>query len=428
MFIVTADSSRHRGESVSVRGWLAARHVKGRIAFLQMRDGTGLMQLVCEAGKISEGAFASLASLPLESALEAEGLVVRPDGRASCELQVTELRCFPSAGEYPIGRKEHGPDFLMDQRHLWIRVPKQAAYLRIRSSLEFACTEFLHGEGFFRFDSPLITPTACEGTTDLFTLDYFGEPAYLSQSAQLYSEAGIAALGKVYSFGPCFRAEKSKTRRHLTEFWGVEPEMAWVGAEENMAFQERFIRAILTKVAKEREADLLFIGRKPEELLFADDSFPVLVYDEAEKLLAQSDLPLTWGQDLSVEQEEWLAGRFDTPFFIYKYPVQCRAFYIEPDPERPELALSSDCLMHGGFGEVITGGQRASDYEFLKGRILEHGLKLEDFGWYLDLRKYGPVKHSGFGMGIERMMRWICGIHHIRETIPFARTLKRCSP
>jgi asparaginyl-tRNA synthetase len=316
----------------------------------------------------------------------------------------------------------------MDERHLWLRSPREAAYLRIRSSLEYACIEFLHREGFHRFDAPLITPTACEGTTQLFEFDYFGKSAYLSQSGQLYSEAGIAALEKVYSFGPCFRAEKSITRRHLTEFWGVEPEMAYVGAEENIAFQERFIRAILEKVADERAEDLAFIGRDPTTMIFGPESFPVLLYEEALKELAALGSEVPWGEDLSVEDEEKLALCFETPFFIYKYPVQCRAFYIEPDPSNPSLALSSDCLMHGGFGEIITGGQRASGYEFLKGRILEHGLSLEAFEWYLDLRRYGSVKHSGFGMGIERMMRWICDLHHIREAIPFARTPLRCSP
>ncbi|HUX37532.1 MAG TPA: amino acid--tRNA ligase-related protein [Rectinemataceae bacterium] len=323
---------------------------------------------------------------------------------------------------------EHGPDFLMERRHLWLRSPRQAAILRIRSSLEFACVDFLHREGFHRFDAPLMTPTACEGTTELFELDYFGKSAYLSQSAQLYSEAGIAALGRVYSFGPCFRAEKSLTRRHLTEFWGVEPEMAHVDAEENMAFQERFVRAILSHVAEERAEDLRLLGRDPADLEFGPEAFPILLYEEALEILRQAGRELSWGEDLSVEDEETLSLRFRSPFFIYKYPVSCRAFYIEPDPGRPELALSSDCLMHGGFGEIITGGQRASDHDFLRARILEHGLSLEDFSWYLDLRKYGSVTHSGFGMGIERMLRWICGLHHIREAIPFARTPQRCSP
>lgn len=416
------------GGDASLRGWLVSKQSRGRVCFLVIRDGEGTAQLVCERDALGDEVFDALRSLPAETPIEATGLVRVPEGRESPELAVTSLTFAPSDADWPIGRKEHGPDFLMSERHLWLRSPRQATILRVRSSLEFACEEFLHGEGFYRFDAPLITPTACEGTTELFELDYFGKPAFLSQSAQLYSEAGIAALERVYSFGPCFRAEKSETRRHLTEFWGVEPEMAYVGAEENMAFQERFIRAILGKVADERADDLRSLGRDPEELAFGPQAFPILLYDEVPAILASLGRRLEWGEDLSVEDEEALSERFDTPFFIYKYPVRCRAFYIEADRARPELALSSDCLMHGGFGEIITGGERATDYEFLKSRIVEYGLSPEIFSWYLDMRKYGSVRHSGFGMGIERMLRWICGLHHIREAVPFARTPQRCSP
>lgn len=428
MITGTKDLRDRAGERVSMRGWLASKQDRGRIAFVTLRDGDGQAQLVCERAALGEEAFGGLRSLPLETPLEAEGIVVVPEGRERPELRVESIRWRESAPDYPIGRKEHGPEFLMEQRHLWLRSPRQAAILRVRSSLEFACVEFLHGEGFHRFDAPLMTPTSCEGTTELFELEYFGRSAYLSQSAQLYSEAGIAALGRVYSMGPCFRAEKSLTRRHLTEFWGVEPEMAWVDAEENMAFQERFIRAILEKVSGERAEDLAFLGRDPASMSFGPGSFPVLLYSEALEALAGLGREKAWGQDLSVEDEEALSLRFDRPFFIYKYPVACRAFYIEPDPGQPGLALSSDCLMHGGFGEIITGGQRASDHGFLKARIAEHGLDESAFSWYLDLRRYGSVPHSGFGMGIERMLRWICGLHHIREAIPFARTPQRISP
>ena len=438
----TIDLRERIGEEAELRGWLLSRQDRGKVVFLSIRDGSGVAQLVCERAKLDAGHFSRLGSLPLETPVTARGRVAAAPSRTAPadaagvgqapapmpELHVESLDLGTSMPDYPIGRKEHGPDFLMEQRHLWIRAPREAAILRLRSSLEFACTDFLHREGFVRFDAPLMTPTACEGTTELFEVDYFGKSAYLSQSGQLYSEAGIAALERVYSFGPCFRAEKSNTRRHLTEFWGVEPEMAYVGAEANMAFQERFIRAILAKVAEERADDLVSLGRDPADLSFGDGSFPVVLYDEALAMLAKLGRTVTWGEDLSVEDEEALTGRFDRPFFIYKYPVRCRAFYIEPDPARPELALSSDCLMHGGFGEIITGGQRASDHDFLQARIVEHGLRLEDFGWYLDLRKYGSVVHSGFGMGIERMLRWICGLHHIREAIPFARTPLRFAP
>jgi len=309
---------------------------------------------------VPDADFEALKRAPVETPALASGSVVRPEGRERPELNLSSISLLPSEDGYPIGRKEHGPDFLMDERHLWLRAPRQAAYLRVRSSLEYACCEFLHREGFHRFDAPRITPSACEGTTELFELDYFGAPAYLSQSGQLYSEAGIAALGKVYTLGPCFRVEASRTRRHLTEFWGVEPEMPWVGAEENMAFQERFIRAVLAKVAEERPEDLAFVGRDPADLVFDSRPFPILLYDEALAALARLGRTVAWGEDLGVEDEETLSLGFDRPFFIYKYPVPCRAFYIEPDPGRPELALSSDCLMHEGFGEIITGGQRAS--------------------------------------------------------------------
>jgi len=434
MMTRTIDLRDRIGEEVELRGWLLSRQDRGKVVFLALRDGSGVAQLVCERAKIDAALFARLGSLPLETPLTARGRVAAAPSRqgetgaARPELHVESLDLGVSAQDYPIGRKEHGPDFLMEQRHLWIRAPREAAILRVRSSLEFACTDFLHREGFVRFDAPLMTPTACEGTTELFELDYFGKSAYLSQSGQLYSEAGIAALERVYSFGPCFRAEKSNTRRHLTEFWGVEPEMAYVDAEANMAFQERFIRAILARVAEERADDLVSLGRDPEDLSFDERPFPIVLYDEALAMLAKLGRSVARGEDLSVEDEEALTGRFDSPFFIYKYPVKCRAFYIEPDPARPELALSSDCLMHGGFGEIITGGQRASDHDFLASRIAEYGLRLEDFGWYLDLRKYGSVVHSGFGMGIERMLRWICGLHHIREAIPFARTPLRFAP
>ncbi len=428
MFITTKDMGGMAGKEASLRGWLVSKQARGMVAFIVLRDGEGTTQLVCEREVLGEETFAALRALPAETPLAATGEVRLPEGRERPELALRSISWEASGIDWPIGRKEHGPDFLMERRHLWLRSPRQAAILRIRSSLEFACVDFLHREGFHRFDAPLMTPTACEGTTELFELDYFGKSAYLSQSAQLYSEAGIAALGRVYSFGPCFRAEKSITRRHLTEFWGVEPEMAHVDAEENMAFQERFLRAILARVAEERAEDLRLLGRDPAELVFGPEAFPILLYEEALERLRKAGRELCWGEDLSVEDEELLSMDFGSPFFIYKYPVSCRAFYIEPDPGRPELALSSDCLMHGGYGEIITGGQRASDHDFLRARILEHGLSLEDFSWYLDLRKYGSVKHSGFGMGIERMLRWICGLHHIREAIPFARTPQRCRP
>lgn len=416
-----------KGRTVALKGWLAVKRSSGKIGFLRLRDGHGTIQVVMEKTRIGDDLFAQVKKAPLESPIILVGEVASGrDGKG--ELMLDHIEIHSSSPDYPLGRKDHGPDFLLEHRHLWIRSPKQAALLRIRSQLEFACMEFLQKEGFYRFDSPLLTPTACEGTTDLFEVDYFGSAAYLSQSGQLYSEAGIGALEKVYTLGPCFRAEKSKTRRHLTEFWGVEPEMAWVDAEENIRFQERFLRGILKAVAERCEDDLQIWGRKPEDLLFSNDPFPVLTYDEALTMINKEHSGLSWGQDFGVEEESYLATLFDTPFFVFRYPVACRAFYIEAASDRPEVALSSDCLMPGGFGEIITGGQRTADREFLLKRIGEFGLDPSVFQWYLELRQYGSVEHSGFGMGIERMLRWICGVHHIRETIPFPRTLKRLYP
>ncbi len=430
MIIQSTEATKHIGKEVTIRGWIASKRSSGKIDFLQIRDGGGLIQAIVSSEDCSQEFYKEISKCHIESAVKLKGVISEyiHKGKTKYEIQISGGIVFHSKEEYPISRKEHGPDFLLEKRHLWIRSQRQAAILRIRSSPEFAATQFLESEGFFRFDSPILTPSACEGTTDLFSVNYFDDEAYLSQSGQLYSEAGIGALEKVYTLGPCFRAEKSKTRRHLTEFWGVEPEVAWMTAEENMTLQERFIRFILKEVAEKRKTDLEILGQSPEKLLFSEKQFEVIQYTDAVKILQKKGFGIKWGEDLGVEEEAALSMDFDAPFFIYKYPVACRAFYIESDPQNSSLALSSDCLMPGGFGEIITGGQRASDYTFLKQRIIEHGLSMKDFEWYLDLRKFGGVPHSGFGMGIERMLRWIGDIHHIRETIPFPRTIKRFKP
>lgn len=421
--------SKFDGKKVKVQGWIYGIRSSGKICFLQFRDGTGKFQIIAASNNLGNDAFEQCKKIQRETSVIIEGTVQKNyKDNAGYELISSNLTIIGDSPDYPITPKEHGPDFLLDRRHLWIRSVKQSAILRIRSSLEFAAVLFLQEEGFTRFDSPILTPTACEGTTDLFEVDFYNTSSYLSQSGQLYSEAGIYSLEKVYTLGPCFRAEKSKTRRHLSEFWGIEPEMAWIDSKENMAFQERFIKNILSYIADHHEKDLQILGRTPDEIRMPDKRFEILLYDDAVKILRNAGFSIEWGTDPGVEEEEYLSNTFDAPFFIYKYPVECRAFYIEPDPQRPEVALSSDCLMHGGFGEIITGGQRASDYGFLVSQIEKHGLSIDDFKWYLDLRKYGSVPHSGFGMGIERMVRWICDIRHIRETIPFPRTLKRLYP
>jgi asparaginyl-tRNA synthetase len=425
-----SDLHRREGEIVKLRGWVYAVRSSGKISFLQFRDGTGICQLIATGDDMS-GEECDLAShIGIETSVEVEG-EARVDSRAPGGVEVI-LKRFKVIGEsedYPIGRKEHGPDFLLDNRHLWLRSPRQAAILRIRSSVELAARLFLHDEGFFEFNSPILTPTACEETTQLFEVDYFGLSAYLTQSGQLYSEAGITALERVYCFGPSFRAEKSKTRKHLTEFWIVEPEMAWFDAEDNMAFQERFIKAISAYVAERNEKDLALLKRKPEDIDLADKSFEIITYDDAVKGLKADGFGTEWGKDFGAEEEAHLVKKMGTPFFIYKYPVEARAFYIERDPADDRLALSSDTFLHGDYGsEICTGGQRSSSVEFLEAQIRRLNLNLKDYEWYLDIRRYGSVPHSGFGLGIERTVRWICGLHHVRETIPFPRMLKRLSP
>lgn len=427
--IKTNELVNYIGQEVELRGWIHASRSSGKICFLQFRDGTGGTQVVCAINDVEEDVFKNAKRIQNESCVIVKG-IPKIDKRSpwGVELILKDITLFSESLDYPLGRKEHGSDFLLENRHLWLRSLKQSSIMRIRSSLSFACHKFFQENGFYLFNSPIFTPTACEGTTTLFEVNYFGLSAFLSQSGQLYSEAGIFALEKVYCFGPVFRAEKSKTRRHLTEFWCVEPEMAWYDAEDNMKLQEKFIKFIVDYVIKNNEKDLLNLERKPEDLDISNKSFEILLYDEAIKLLKNNEFNIKWGEDFGVEEEEFIAKQIDKPFFIYKYPVECRAFYIEPDPQRPEVALSSDCMLHDGFGEIITGGQRASSYDFLVAQMKKHNLNIEDFGWYLDLRKYGSVPHSGFGMGIERMTRWLCNIRHVRETIPFPRMLNRYRP
>ncbi len=425
-----SELTTREGETVKLRGWVYAIRSSGKIAFLQFRDGTGICQLIVSENDMSGDEYNLATGLGIETSVQVEG-TAKVESRApgGVELIVKHLTVIGQSEDYPIGRKEHGPDFLLDKRHLWLRSPKQAAILRIRSSVEHAARLFLHDEGFFEFNSPILTPTACEETTLLFEVDYFGLSAYLTQSGQLYSEAGITALERVYCFGPSFRAEKSKTRKHLTEFWIVEPEMAWFDAEDNMEFQERFIKAMVAYVLEHNEKDLTLMKRKPEDIDLSAKAFEIITYDDAVKDLKANGFKTEWGRDFGAEEEAHLIKKMETPFFIYKYPVEARAFYIERDPSDDRLALSSDTFLHGEYGsEICTGGQRASSVEFLEEQIRRLKLNLEDYEWYLDIRRYGSVPHSGFGLGIERTVRWICGLHHVRETIPFPRMLKRLSP
>jgi asparaginyl-tRNA synthetase len=429
---------KHEGQTVTIRGWLYNLRESGKLLFPQIRDGSGFIQGVVPRNQVSPAVFESLKNLTQESSLVVTGKV-RADKRApgGYELDVSDatvIQRVPEDDPYPIALKEHGIDFLMEHRHLWLRSPRQTAILRIRAEIIRAIRDYLDEEGYVLTDPPILTPAACEGTSTLFPVEYFEEQAYLTQSGQLYAEATAMALGKVYSFGPTFRAEKSKTRRHLTEFWMVEPEVAYATLDEIMVLAEELVAFVVQRVLERRRDDLKVIGRDPAPLEKVRTPFPRLSYDEAVKMLQEAhaagkvETRFEWGGDLGSPDETYLSAQFDRPVMVHRYPSAVKAFYMEPDPQRPELALCVDMLAPEGYGEIIGGSQRIGSYELLLKRIREHQLPEDSFKWYLDLRKYGGVPHSGFGMGIERVVAWTCGLEHVRETIPFARTLYRLYP
>ncbi len=422
-------SKKPKGARVLLKGWAANLRSSGSIVFIQFRDGSGLLQAVVAKNAVSPEDFQAAKSLTIESSLEIEG-TAKPEPRApgGLELQVSALRLIHKAEEYPIGKKEHGPEFLFDQRHLWFRSPKQQAVLRIRDEVVWAMRSFLREQGFLLTDSPILTPNAAEGTTTLFQVDYFGDKAFLAQTGQLYIEATAAALGRVYDFGPTFRAEKSKTRRHLTEFWMLDAEAAFMDQKQNMELQEALLVFVVQSVLKNCSAELEILERDIEKLKAIQAPFPRMTYDEAIKALQKAGSKIAWGDDLGADEEEALSKLNERPVFITHYPTELKAFYMKPDPENPKVVLCADLLAPEGVGEIIGGSQRIDDYELLKSRILEHKLPLKEFEWYLDLRKYGSFPHSGFGIGLERTVRWIAGLHHIREAIPFPRLLNRLTP
>jgi asparaginyl-tRNA synthetase len=433
-----AEIGKHEGQSVTIRGWLYNLRESGKLLFPIFRDGSGQIQGVVPKNAVSPETFDALKGLTQESSVVVEGKV-RADKRApgGYELDVSNVQVLQKVSEsdpYPITPKEHGVDFLMEHRHLWIRSPRQAAILRVRAEIVKAARDYFDDRGFTLTDPPILTPAACEGTTTLFPVDYFDEQAYLTQSGQLYIEATAMALGKVYSFGPTFRAEKSKTRRHLTEFWMVEPEVAYAQLDDIMALAEGLITVLVKRCLEKRRADLQTIGRDLAKLEKIDTPFPRITYDEAVERLQQGftkgelENKFEWGGDLGSPDETYLSSQFERPLMIHRYPAKVKAFYMEPDPQRSDLALCVDVLAPEGYGEIIGGSQRMASYELLLKRIQEHGLPEEAFKWYLDLRKFGGVPHSGFGMGIERAVAWICGLEHVRETIPFPRTLHRLYP
>jgi asparaginyl-tRNA synthetase len=431
MPVVTIDSlGGHVGETVTLRGWLASRRSSGKVHFLQVRDGTGTVQCVMGKNDVAADVFARADHLPQETSLELTG-EVRADKRAplGVELGVADLRVLHApTDEYPIAPKDHGTAFLLEHRHLWLRSSRQHAVLRIRAEVVRAAREYLDGHGFLGFDAPILTPAACEGTTTLFPVEYFGDTAYLTQSGQLYAEAGALAFGKVYVFGPTFRAEKSKTRRHLTEFWMVEPEMAFAGLDEDMDLAEDFLASIVARVLERRAAELRTLERDVTLLERVRAPFPRITYAEAIERLQQQGVSVAWGDDLGAEAETALSQAFERPVMVHRYPLAAKAFYMKPDPADPRLALCVDVLAPEGHGEIIGGGQREDDLAALEARLAEHALPREAFAWYLDLRRFGSVPHAGFGMGIERCVAWLCGLHHVRETIPFPRLLERLAP
>ncbi len=434
------------GQKVTIKGWVYARTGKGRLQFLQIRDGTGIIQCVVFRKEVSPETFEGVRKLTQESSLIVTG-TIRTDERApgipgGFEMGISDVQIIQLvADEYPITPKAHGVDFLMQNRHLWLRSSRQWAALRVRATIIRAIREWLDTHGFVLMDTPILTPAAAEGTTTLFGLDYHGTPAFLSQSGQLYNEALIMAFGRVYCFGPTFRAEKSKTRRHIQEFWMIEPEAAYVDMWENMEIQEQFVSHIVQTALRERRNELELLGRDLSCLQRIEPPFPRIHYDEAVAIInkgaeAGERIPpgdelvpaINWGEDFGAPHETYVADKFDKPVFVHHYPAGAKAFYMAQEPDRPETCRSSDLLAPEGYGEIIGGGERSTDLAFLEAQIEHHNLPRDAYGWYLDLRRFGSVPHSGFGLGLERTVMWICGLQHIRETIPFPRLLGRIYP
>jgi asparaginyl-tRNA synthetase len=430
MPVMTIDTAeQHVGQEVTIRGWLRSRRDSGKLHFLSIRDGTGDLQAVVSKKAVGDDQFAVSAGLTQESSLIVTGQL-RQDARApgGYELDVSRIEALQIAQPFPIQPKEHGVGFLMEHRHLWLRSHRQHAILRIRHEIIRACRNFFDERGFILVDAPIFTPNACEGTTTLFQTQYFDETAYLTQSGQLYSEAAAAAFGKVYCFGPTFRAEKSKTRRHLMEFWMVEPEVAFAQLADMMDLAEQFLTYVVQRVLETRKNELSVLERDVAKLEAVKPPFPRVTYDEAIEILHKRNNPTQVGDDFGGDEETIISQAFDRPVIVHRYPASLKAFYMQPDPARPDLALCMDVLAPEGYGEIIGGGQRIHDLDVLRTRLRAHQLPEDAFKWYLDLRQFGSVPHAGFGMGIERAVAWICGLEHVRETIPFPRMLYKLYP
>ena len=429
-WVYIEDIGTHEGQDVTIKGWLHNRRSSGKIHFLILRDGTGFIQAVMSKAAVGDALFTAADHLSQETSVIVSG-TVRADTRAPSgfEIDVKQLEVVGASHEYPITPKEHGVDYLLDRRHLWIRSERQQAILRVRHEIINAVRDFFNGRGFILADTPIFTPAACEGTTTLFPAQYFEEQtAYLTQSGQLYNEANAMALGRVYCFGPTFRAEKSKTRRHLTEFWMVEPEMAYASLDDVMDLAEDLVVSVVGRVLEARKRELTVLARDVSKLESVQKPFPRISYDEAVASLRAKGLPIEWGGDFGGPDETALSEQYDRPVMVHRYPAAVKAFYMKPDPQRADVALGVDVLAPEGYGEIIGGGERLADLDLLLARIKEHDLPQDAFEWYLDLRRYGTVPHGGFGMGIERVVAWICGLEHVRETIPYPRMLYRLYP
>jgi len=428
--IYIKDLSHHVGEEISLKGWLFNKRSSGKIKFIILRDGTGYLQCIYFKGNVSEEIFSLADRLGQESSVEVKGKVkAEPRAVGGYELDATDLKVISETHDYPITPKEHGVEFLMDNRHLWLRSSRQVAIMKIRHRIVKAIRDFFDDRGFTLMDPPIITPAACEGTSTLFETEYFDlGKAYLTQSGQLYAEAGALALGKVYTFGPTFRAEKSKTRRHLTEFWMVEPEVAFADLNDDMDLAEEFLEYIVQTVLKDKQEELKVLERDTSKLEMVKRPLPRISYDEALEILKRNGIDFQWGNDLGATDETVISNQFDRPVMVHRYPSEVKAFYMKRDPENDKLALAVDVLAPEGYGEIIGGSQREDNLEVLQARIKDHNLPQQAFEWYLDLRRFGSVPHAGFGLGLERTVGWICGLEHLRETIPFARMIYRNTP
>jgi asparaginyl-tRNA synthetase len=424
-----SEISRFESQDVEIRGWLYNKRSSGKVYFLLVRDGTGIIQVIVEQVSVGQDVFALCDRLTQESSLLLRGKVGREErAPGGYEIRLSHIEVIQPSRDYPLTPKEHGVSFLMDRRHLWLRSSRQHAILSVRSTVEKACRDFFDSRGFLLVDAPILTPAACEGTSTLFETDYFGTKAYLSQSGQLYNEAAAMAFGKVYCFGPTFRAEKSKTRRHLLEFWMIEPEVAFANLEDIVVLAEDMVTFVVKRVLEERKPQLEKLGRSLDSLQKVVPPFPRLKYGEAIEMLKAKGSGIRWGDDFGAVEETELSQSFDKPVFVCGYPVRCKAFYMKASSEDPRITLSADLLAPEGYGEIVGGGQREDSLEVLEKKIEEMRLPRKAFEWYLDLRRYGSVEHGGFGLGLERTVAWICGLEHVRETIPFPRMLNRFTP